>query len=268
MSLGGMLRNPYLRRELEIRASGDEGYRLFNYSGPGLYLLLLQLPVVYGLIATGFSWSGAAEAWTAPLFLVTVWLGVLYFSHSAARFCSGSLVVERERGTIDALRLVPRPSTELFAGKYLAAIAPLLVEALITFPFLSIYAAFRSVPWIVVGAVSVLNFGLIAFFGVWGMFWSVSSRDVLSAVSRAFCTVLGFNLLPLVLGLVIQLSDNTSCHGLLMVSPLVLATRLVQAGVQPQAASPDGGLVACLLLIAALVFIVLRRVSLGRLSAR
>lgn len=224
-----LARNPVLMRELEVRAARDEGSRAFNYAGPGLYLLLLQLPVLYGLLSSTFNWTTGSEAWTAPLFLVTVWLQVLYFSHAAARFCAGCMAVERERGTMDALRLVPFPAREVYFGKYLAAIAPLLVEAVLSVPFMLIYAWYGAVSPSEVFLSQTVNLVLILFFGAWGMYESLHSRDVSSAVSRAFCTVACFNIFPLVLGGFLRSPEDATSPPLALLSPLCLMTSLVHA---------------------------------------
>lgn len=195
-----LLRNPILLREMEIRAGRDEGYRLFNYSGPGLFLLLLGSPAVFGMLigdVITVKDGGSSVLWPPAMFLVTAWLLVIYFSHAAARFCAGSVAIDRERGTLDALRMLPRSTADLFAGKYLAAIAPLLLEAVAAIPLLGLYSLLGSVRLGSVLAVGLLNLGVIVFFGLWGMFWSVRAREVITALSRAFGTVLACNVLPL-----------------------------------------------------------------------
>lgn len=209
--------NPIMVREMEIRASRDEGYRLFNYCGPGLYLLLLESPAVFGIVLGDLfsSWQSSTGGhatlfWSPALFLVTAWLQVIYFSHAAARFCAGSVAIERERGTLDALRLLPSRTREVFTGKFLPAVAPLLIEALVAIPATSLYCVMGAVPVSTVLAVGALNVGLVVFFGLWGMFWSVTCRDVMSALSRAFATVLGFNVVPLLLGFFLQFMACTN----------------------------------------------------------
>lgn len=278
MSRDDLAHNPILHRELEIRASGDEGYRLFNYSGPGHYLLLLQLPLIYGLLSLTMGLSSAphgasarsaiSEAWTTPLFLVTLWLQTLYFTHSAARFCAGSVVVERERGTFDALRLLPRSARDIFVGKYVAAIAPLICEALIAIPFLALYAWFGAVSVGVVLLAAAFEVGLILVFGMWGMFWSLHSRDVLSAVSRAFCTALAINVMPLVLGMVVLVSHDVTPMWWKM-SPLGLSYELVHVGQMGFSSMvADVPLFALIGAASAALMVLLYRMSLRRLSTR
>lgn len=259
--IDGLRTNSFLRRELDVRASRDEGYRLFNYAGPGLFLLLLLTPLIFGLMGSTVGWVN--EIFTAPLFLVTVWLQALYFSHSAARFCAGSIAVERERGTMDALRLIPRPAHDLFVAKYAGSIAPLLVEALVSIPFMATYAWTGNVALHTVFATALLNIVLILFFGMWGMFWSVHSRDVLSAVSRGFCTVLACNVLPVLLVIVTRLSEDGAYTPLFFLSPLCVATALVHPANPSQISS-----LLTLSVPAVLVYALLYRGSLKRLSGR
>ncbi|MBM3464962.1 MAG: hypothetical protein FJX76_22925 [Armatimonadetes bacterium] len=203
-----LLGNPVLVREMEVRAGRDEGYRLFNYCGPGLYLLLLESPpvaaIILGDLFASMQRHGSANLILPSVpFLVTAWLQVIYFSHAAARFTAGSVAVERERGTLDAMRLLPRSVEEVFAGKYWAAIAPLLVEALVAIPLLGLYCVAGAVHFSTVLACGILNVFLILFFGLWGMHWSVRCREVHSALSRSFATVLGFNVMPLIASFVV-----------------------------------------------------------------
>lgn len=268
-SLRMLIQNPMFWRELDVRAARDDGYRLFNYAGPGLYLLILQTPVLYGLLGSALGWTASSEAWTTPLFLVTLWMQVLYFSHAAARFCAGSFAIERERGTMDALRLIPRPSRELLFGKYLAAIAPLLVEAVLSAPFMAIYAFYGAVAFHTVFFVTVMNVALILFFGMCGIFWSLHSRDVLSAVSRGFCMALVFNLFPLVGGVLLKVFDETMSAPSLMLSPLSVASSLVHPSVSfLHAIGHDVLLLGVQLLAFGLIATLLYRSALRRLNAR
>lgn len=266
MSPRRLLTNPFLARELELRASGDPSYRPFDYSGPAMYLHTLLVPLAYGAAVT---WgSGEREVWGGPLFLVTVWLLSLYFSHASARVCAGSLAIERERGTLDALRLTPRPLADLLVGKYVAAIAPLLVESVLLVPLLGMYAVFGSIAWSTIGLVVVVELGLVLGCGMIGIFWSLHSVDVVSALSHAFGTVLTVNTLPLVGAILMRLSHDVSLPALLQLSPLGLVTRLVHIEVvTAETLLRDAGAVALFAVVTAGCAILLYRASLRRMAS-
>lgn len=267
MSPHRFVTNPFLARELELRASGDPSYRPFDYSGPGQVLQIVLTPVVYGAVVT---WgSGEREVWTTPLFLVTVWLLSLYFSHASARVCAGSLAIERERGTLDALRLTPRPLADLLVGKYAAGIAPLLVESVLLVPLLGLYAVFGSIGWSTVALVGGVEVGLVLGCGMIGLFWSLHSRDVVSALSHAFGTVVTLNALPLIGAIFVRLSHDVSLPALLQLSPLGLVTRLVHTdAVTTPVLLADAGAVAVFAVVMVGATVLLYRASLRRLASR
>lgn len=230
MMLQVLRRNPFLQRELEVRACGEQSYEAFGYGGPGLLLLVLQAPVLYALILSSCGGAEDGLLWSSSLFLVTSWLLVLYFAQTAARVCAGSFAVERERGTIDALRLVPCPPRTLFAAKYVASVAPLLVEALATAPCLALYAVFGTVGVVSVATIVVTEVTLVLTCGMIGMYWSLHSRDVLSALSRSYATVAAALALPLVLATFLRLSYDIPGGAVFHISPLGLVTRFIPIG--------------------------------------
>lgn len=224
--------NPFLLRELALRAAADDSRRLYAYSGPGLFLLLLQMPVLYGLLVSALSGSFETDIFGAPMFLVTAWFLVLYFSHAAARLCAGALSSEREGGTLDALRLLPHASGDLFVGKFLGALAPLAIEVLLVAPALSLYALVGPVPLIRVALVAMLCGALVVGGGAIGMFWSVQSSEPGVAVTRAFATVLTLHVVPcaLAVGLLSMSAGGESLLSVVLLSPLALVVRLAHAG--------------------------------------
>lgn len=227
MTLARLSRNPFLRRELELRASGDPSYQLFAYNGPGLMLMLVLMPVVQGLSLATLGAAEGDESGLGVLFLVTVWMLGVYFSHAAARLSAGSLAIEVERGTVDALRLAPLPPADLLVGKYVASIAPLLVEVAACGGLLAPYALFGAVAWTTLALVMLLEGGVVLLCGMIGLYWSLHGRDVMSALSRAFGTVLALNTLPLVAAAFLKLAHDMSFPGVMQLSPLGLSTLLV-----------------------------------------
>jgi hypothetical protein len=276
--------NPLLSRELAIRSKRVEGYRLFNYSGPGRYLLLLCAPILFDLLLT-WSYRGLIEPtrgqdggwlfWAPSVFLVTVWLQVLYFSHAAARYCAGSIAVERERGTLPALLLLPRPLSDLLRAKMFAALAPLIVEAVLSMPLLALYACFGVVRPTSVLYCGLLDVSVIVFFGCWGMYWSVACKDVVSALSRAFCTCFFVAWGPLVLSFLVSVLSLWGEAGFefaratLLFSPLYVVGALVQPVPWSGGLWPLDPLLLCLVIaVATLSCVRLWHCSLRRLCGR
>lgn len=191
-----LARNPILIQELETRArivphtSLKSGYNGVLYEGPARSILMLGIPVMASLGAwflTGLvRWSPGQPPFL--LFLSTT-LYTLYLAYASARLAGGSIAIERERQGPNHFRTMPVSAWQIYVGKFLGSLLPLFVEVVFVCPLLVLLCLLGWGPVSSAFALTLFLFGVIVWYGAWGMFWSARSNKVDQALNRSIMTV-------------------------------------------------------------------------------
>jgi len=177
------------------------------------------------------------------IFFFVSYVLTLYVCYRAATLTYGAIVTEREKKTFESLRGTLMSTREILAGKLLASLYPLLVEIGLFGPALFIFCLGRSLdkctshlfigPLEVAGFVLSLTFFTL-FFGLVGLFASVTSPSTMRANHKATSILAAFLILsPILDGLIMGLRCGAGAYERApflvstIVNPLYINTAIV-----------------------------------------
>jgi ABC-type transport system involved in multi-copper enzyme maturation permease subunit len=199
-----LLRNPVIVKEVRTRMRGGKTFIVLT-----IHLLALAgaLAAAYLLfrasLTTGVNLD-ARRLFGKAIFGLMIWMELITISFIAPALTSGAIASERERQTLDLLRMTQLSSRALVLGKYLSGLVFIFLLVLSSLPLQTLSFIIGGVlAQEILVAILVLAVTAIAFCAVGMFFSSLFSRVLLSTVlSYAFAIFVVFGM-PMVFLLVL-----------------------------------------------------------------
>ncbi len=199
-----LLRNPVLVKEVRTRMRGGRTFIVLT-----IHLLALAgaLAAAYLLFRASLTTGVNLEArrlFGKAVFGLMIWMELITISFIAPALTSGAIASERERQTLDLLRVTLLSSRALVLGKYLSGLVFIFLLVLSSLPL-------QTLPFVIGGvlaqeilvAVLILAVTAVAFCAAGIFFSSLFSRVLLSTVlAYAFAIFVVFGI-PMILLLVL-----------------------------------------------------------------
>jgi len=215
-------KNPVIIKEIRTRMRGS---RIFILLTLHLVFLGLIVSLAYILFRTSISPSGSYEerrTFGKAIFGLLIWIELIAISFIAPALTSGSISAERERQTLDLLRVTLLPTIGLVLGKYLSGLVFILLLLFTSLPMFGSAFIFGGVlPEEIIIAVLILISCAVAFCAIGIFLSSIFPRTIISIVLSYAMTIFLVFGLP-VLFLVLLIMVNTASTNLInQMSPLV-----------------------------------------------
>jgi ABC-2 type transport system permease protein len=221
-------KNPVLVKEVRTRMRTSRAFVLLT-----VHLLVLMLVVAIGYLLfrstlTSTSSLQDRRMFGKIMFGLLVWIEMILVCFTAPALTSGAIAAERERQTLDLLRVTLLPARSLVLGKYLSGLVFILLLLFTSLPLLSIsYIIGGVLPSEIIIAALILFVTAIAFCALGIFCSSLSSRPlVATVVSYAFALLLVFGL-PVIFLVMLFLMSSVGPGGsdlYTRLTPLALAT--------------------------------------------
>jgi ABC-type transport system involved in multi-copper enzyme maturation permease subunit len=199
-------KNPILVKEVRTRMRGNRAFLLLTAH---LLFLALVLLLVFLVIRSSLNANAnlqARESFGKAIFGLMVWLELVMVSFTAPALTSGAIALERDRQTLDLLKVTLLKARSLVVGKYLAGLVFVFLLLVTSLPMFS--------PAFILGgvllneiliAVLILATSAIAFCAVGLFFSSLFSRPlVATALAYAFSIFINFGI-PMLMILAVTL---------------------------------------------------------------
>lgn len=221
-----LLRNPVIVKEVRTRMRGG---RTFIVLTAHLLALAGALALAYLLFRTSLATAGvnleARRLFGKAIFGLMVWMELITISFIAPALTSGAIASERERQTIDLLRVTLLSPRALVMGKYFSGLVFIFVLVLSSLPMQTLSFIIGGVlaQEILVG-ILILAVTAIAFCAVGVFFSSLFPRVLLSTVlSYAFAIFVVFGIPMIFLLVFIVLSAGLGST----INPISLRTQVM-----------------------------------------
>jgi ABC-type transport system involved in multi-copper enzyme maturation permease subunit len=195
--------NPVLLKELRGRMRGRRAFVVLTG-----YLVAVGL-IVALVYAVALSSSGGGlvvnerQTFGKAIFGIVVWMNLTMISFVAPAVTAGAISSERERQTYDLLRTTLLSARGLVLGKYVSALAFILILLLAALPLQSLAFLFGGVEWPEMIVSTLMLIAAALLFAAGGLlFSSLSARTLVSTVLAFGFTVFSLFGLP-ALGMVL-----------------------------------------------------------------
>jgi len=205
-----LLRNPVITREVRTRMRGG---RAFIVLTAHLLALAVALAVAYLLFYTSLTTGANLEArrlFGKAIFGLMIWMELITISFTAPALTSGAIASERERQTLDLLRVTLLSPRALVMGKYFSGLVFIFLLVLSSLPLQTLSFIIGGVlAQEILVAILILAVTAIAFCAIGIFFSSLFSRVLLSTVlSYAFAIFVVFGIPMIFLLVLIVLSGG------------------------------------------------------------
>lgn len=189
-------RNPVMLKEIRTRMRGGRSFLVVSIH---LLVLGLALVVAYLVFRSSLSTTSNLEErriFGKIIFGMMVWLELVMVSFTAPALTSGAIASERERQTLDLLRVTLITPARLIAGKFFSGLVFIFLLLFSSLPLQSLSFIIGGVlPAEIVIAVIILGVTAVAFCAAGVYFSSLFSRVLFATVlSYAFAIFLVFGL--------------------------------------------------------------------------
>jgi ABC-type transport system involved in multi-copper enzyme maturation permease subunit len=207
-------KNPVLIKEIRTRMRGNRPFIVLTIH---LFLVGLVIGLIYVVVQSSISSGNSFEerrTFGKALFILLLGLELVMMSFIAPALTSGSISMERERQTLDLLRVTLLPAKDLVLGKYTSGI---IFIFLLLFTAIPLYGpAFLAggvlLEEILIG-ILILTVSALTFCAVGVFISSLSSRTLLSTVlaySFAIFIVFGIPIIMLIALLALNFPSTNS----------------------------------------------------------
>jgi hypothetical protein len=250
--LKNILENPIFVKEKMLRARRIREKWYKGLADFAIFPAIVLVPAVVGVVSLAVSWEGPrtfeAMSWSiremmGGAFLFTAYVLTLYVCYRATTLTYSAVVAEKEKKTYESLIGTLMSCREIVEGKLLASLYPLLVEIGLFSPLLFVFCFGRALDRSsAVNFISPVQIGLFilalllfaVFFGLVGIFASVTSSTSMRANHKATSILVGFLVLsPILDALCMAFRYSKGAYGhtpfslSLLVNPLYICSTII-----------------------------------------
>lgn len=180
-----LVQNPVFQKELRVRMrsrrQGKAG-RVVGYVIVGTVVALVYYSVLRGLFGPNASTNSARDTYI----LLTVALQTTLLLFLAPAISAGSITLEREQQTWNALLMSRLTAREIVAGKFGAALVPSAKLLALFAPLCWVAAAAGDVPVLAALTSGGMLVGMALFYTAVGLLFSWAQRRTYVATAAAF----------------------------------------------------------------------------------
>lgn len=223
-SLGWMLDNPVITKELRGRMRGSRAYWMLLG-----YLLLLSI----AMLLTYYSWrqnNGGFNGSPASFTVGRNFFRILFYVQAALvtlitpALTSGAISIEREQRTFEMMRCTTLRPAAIVIGKLASSVSFIVLMLICSLPLVSICFLLGGVaPDEVVSAYAMLICdGLL--FGAIGIAWSTCAANTAASTALAYLTVFAYFLLTCLTAVASQAPNASGVIPLTALNPIGAAT--------------------------------------------
>lgn len=202
-------RNPVMLKEIRTRMRGGRAFAVVS-----VHLFVLSATLAFAFLVFNSSLNASSNlserrTFGKAIFGLMVWMELIMVSFTAPALTSGAIASERERQTLDLLRVTLLSPSRLVAGKYFSGLVFIFLLLFSALPLLSLAFIIGGVlPEEIMIAVIILAVTAIAFCAVGIFFSSFFSRVLFATVlSYAFAIFLVFGIPMIFLFMLILFSS-------------------------------------------------------------